>query len=282
MTTAIVLLTNQPYEPQISFYAGLASSDYEIFVVVDDNAAELPSPASDVHYVRIDDRECRPLGFENLNPMISKWKPGKCSAWEKAIYYFSHVETRHDHVWFIEDDVLVTSPSAIQRIDSRYGAVDVISAEYFANHDGDLRQDDWWWWRCIPTLLPLPWARSMVCAVRVSRPVLNLVGEFVPRTKAALARENAPILPFSRFARKLRHKRALGQFMDFPRYLFIEYIFHTLALHNNATIVVAEELSGVCWVKPHSVDDMLPDRLYHPLKDRASHESFREQLAARS
>src|SRR5215813_10961068 len=120
MTTAIVLLTNQPYGAQISFFETLASSDYEIFAVVDDNDVELP--ASSVQYIRVDDRVCRPLGFENLNPMISKWKPTKCSAWEKAIYHFSHVATHHDHVWFIEDDVLLTSTSAIQKIDRRYGA----------------------------------------------------------------------------------------------------------------------------------------------------------------
>src|SRR5262252_9533285 len=103
MTTAIVLLTNQPYEPQVSFFEALASDEYDVFVVVDDDTAALPP--SKVSYVRIDDRDCRPLGFENLNPMISNRKSSRCSAWEKAIYYFSRIETLHDHVWFVEDDV---------------------------------------------------------------------------------------------------------------------------------------------------------------------------------
>ena len=279
MTTAIVLLTKQPYEPQISFFEGLAANDYETFVVVDDN--EVALPASTVQYVRVDDQQCRRLGFESLNPMISKWKPSKCSAWEKAIYYFSHVATRHDYVWFIEDDVLVTSASAIQKIDRRYEPADIISAECVSNHVGDLRQGDWWWWRCVPKLLPLPWARSMVCAIRVSRSLLNVAGTFISSTRSALARENAPLFPFSRLARRLENKRAVGEFKDFPRYLFIEYVFHTLALHNGLTIVVAEELAGVHWTKQFTVDEMYPDRLYHPVKDRASHEAYREQLAAR-
>lgn len=280
MTTAIALLTNQPYAPQVSFFEELGSDEYEIFVVVDDDAAQLPS--STVTYVRIDDRDCRPLGFENLNPMVSNRKPSKCSAWEKAIYHFSRVETRHEHVWFVEDDVLVTAASAFEQIDRRYGPVDILSAECYSNPDGAFGREDWWWWRCVPRLLPLPWARSMVCAVRVSRSLLDRVGSFIPDTKNALARENAPSVPFSRLARKLRFKRQVGEFKDFPRYLFIEYLFHTLALHGGQTIIVAEELSGVHWSTPHRVEEMVPGRLYHPVKDPALHEIYREQLAARS
>src|SRR5262249_52607925 len=157
--------------------------------------------------------------------------------------------------------------------DRRYGAADIISADCFSNQEGDLGLSDWWWWRCVPNLLPPPWARSMVCAIRVSRTLLDLVGAFVPRTRDALARENAPLFPLTRLARRLKNKRAFGEFKEYPRYLFIEYVFHTLALHNGRTIVVAEELSGVHWAS-HDLRVMQPDWLYHPVKDRASHEAY--------
>ena len=49
--------------------------------------------------------------------------------------------------------------------------------------------------------------------------------------------------------------------------LYLEYVFHTLALHAGLSVVVAEELAGIRYRREWTLEEMAADCLYHPVKE---------------
>jgi hypothetical protein len=246
MKNAVVLLTVRPNLNQVEFFRQIEREHLDLFVVADDNGFD-KSGYGYLRWIQIDDAFCREAGFRRFNPMI--YKTFECSAWDKALYYFSCVNTSYDNVWIIEEDVFISRPDTIAKLDRKYGEADIISAANNVNHTGEL--DSWYWWQRIPVnALPLPWAWSMVCGVRLSRALLGAVKTFVGREE-------------------VRNAECLN----------IEFVFHTLALHQNLKVVTAEELKGVVWRKDWSLEELLPEGFYHPIKDVQRHAVLRQQLA---
>ena len=58
--------------------------------------------------------------------------------------------------------------------------------------------------------------------------------------------------------------------------LFIEYIFHTLALHNKLSVIKVQELSGVVYRKQWDESEMNSVTIYHPVKDRDFRNRYRK------
>jgi hypothetical protein len=253
---AIALLTFEPTENQIRFYRRFKHEGYDVFIVVDNN--NYARKDSGIKLIKIDDSLCASEGFVNLNPIITMKTQRSCSAWDKALYYFTKIDGAYQNIWFIEDDVFVPAVQTIVKMDRKYGEADIISNANTINKTGEL--ESWYWYKFIPPeRLPLPWASSMVCAVRLSRSLLRCVDSFLSLNKDFQSNE----------------KEMVGS------YLFIEYIFHTLALHNNLKVVVANELSGVVLHKSWQPQDINNDCLYHPLKTRFLHEVYRNTFARR-
>jgi hypothetical protein len=263
---AIAVLTRTPQPELLEFYARFVRLGYDVFAVVDDN--NFKAEQAEIYSIQIDDTECRGKGYFNLNPIIKK--ESGCSAWDKALYYFCLIDTSHDNVWFIEDDVFVPLPETIYKMDQKYGKADIISKENSVNELGVLI--DWFWWKCVPKKrLPPPWAKSMVCAVRLSRRLLKVLALFIQANKHKLRFTNIAI----KFANFLTQRKE-----DFPRkFYFVEYIFHTLALNNQLSVVIAKELCGIQWRKQWDVSEMDVETLYHPVKDANLHGYFRKILA---
>jgi hypothetical protein len=267
-TRALAVLTRTPSRELIAFYARFLPLGYEVFVVVDDNTLRVEYPG--IRFIQIDDDECRRNGFINFNPVVKK--ESRCSAWDKAVYYFCRIDNSHEHVWFIEDDVFVPFPETLLKLDEKYGKADIVSKDNNVNETGML--SGWFWWQFVPKgSLPPPWAHSMVCAVRLSRTLLDVLATFVQGNKTRLRLTNF-IIELARFAS--RRKDYLGQ-----KLLFIEYIFHTLALHNNCKIAVAKELAGIQWRNDWSVETMNAETLYHPFKNIAEQDNCRNVLLNR-
>jgi len=267
---AIAVLTHTPHPKLVEFYKRFVNLGYDVFFVVDDNEFEGEDRAAT--FVHVDDAKCRARGFFNLNPAIKK--ESGCSAWDKALYYFCRTDTSYDNVWFIEDDVFVPRPETVSNIDRKYGQADIISQDCFVNERGALDLYDWFWWRFVPRhQLPLPWAASMLCAVRLSKKLLSTFHMFM-RASALRLRLANRVMSVVNFLRRRQEQS------PFPRKcFFIEYMFHTLALHNQLSIVTAHELRGISWRTEWAVTDMNVDCLYHPVKDITSHELYREVLA---
>ncbi len=170
-------------------------------------------------------------------------------------------DVRYEHVWVIEDDVFVPTLAAISALDRKYPEADIVSKENTINTSGTTQ--GWFWWKFIDAdLLPLPWAKSMVCAVRFKPTVFTLLPGFVERWRAVYGIPD-------------------GGPLDYERPLLcIEYVFHTLALHAGLSVAVAEELEGVVYRRDWTVEEMQPGRLYHPVKQLDLQISYRRRLVS--
>ena len=283
---AIAVLTATPSDDLLEFYSGFVRLGYRVFVVVDDNHfkldnAEVKAKNTGVSLIQFKDYDCKKAGFFNFtvlfNPIVKKrnWNglQSGCSAWEKALYYFCCRDLSHDNVWFIEDDCFVPDHEIILNLDRKYENADIISADNVVNKDGVLdNQERWPWWRLVPkTILRPPWAHSLVVTVRLSRKMLADFASLVRSNKNKLRVTNTMITA-TKVVGLLRPKSL------WRKQFFIEFTFHTLALHNQLSVIKARELSGLVFRKEWDVSEMNRGTIYHPLKDRGSHNRYRKML----
>ena len=254
---ALALLTLRPDDRQVDFYRGIEADGYDLFVFVDD--PEFQPERDDVRYVFIDDWECANAGYYDFNPMFDKLS--RVSSWDKAVYFFAQLNpVPYEHVWLIEDDVFVPTLAAISALDRKYPEADIVSEANIINTSGTTQ--GWFWWKFIEAdLLPLPWAKSLVCAVRFKPTVFALLPPLVERWKA-------------------RYGVPDGGPLDYERPLpCIEFVFHTLALHAGLSVAVAEELAGIAYRRDWTLEEMKADCLYHPVKDLNRQVEYRRRWA---
>ena len=113
-------------------------------------------------------------GFFKSNQLKSKQG---CLAWDKALYFFTNVARDYSFVWFVESDVFIPSVQAFISLHELYSpSNDLVTADNVHNFDGRLK--DWPHWYLALDTLPLPWAKSMVCAMGCSRRLLSAVDEY--------------------------------------------------------------------------------------------------------
>lgn len=260
ITTAIALLTYRPDARQVAFYETMISAGYHVYVFVDDQDFAIPASAR-AQFVKIDDLACMAKGYAALNPLITHKKRLPVSAWEKALLFFCQLERRHAHVWFLEDDVFVPAVQTVTRIDADHPSADLLCKKNRLNLSGEMTT--WPWWKLVPSdILPLPWASSMVCAVRMSRPLLSHIDRFLTAHAGHMA-ERAII------ARNMNAQR---------KYLFIEFLFNTLALHAKLNVERPSGLGTIGWRAVWSREMISQGHIYHPVKDLDLQDSWRRSL----
>jgi len=213
-----------------------------IYICIDDNNHEIPGYDDEIKLIKINDEECVKNGFQNTHSKIR----GATSR-EKALYYFCTVDIDFNHIWFIEDDVFIPTVTTIDYLDNKYPRSDLLCAENFVvNTQSDVEKSSWNMWDnySIKTRYPLPWGKSMICAIRCSKKLLDCIQDY---------------------ARK------------YGELFMCEILFNTTALHNNLTILPIDELSGVVWRQKWKKHDnppvgtfdggsLKPTHLYHPVK----------------
>ena len=243
---AIALLTLNPKAEQIDFYRHINRTNCDLYCFVDDNSTQTIIDGF-INYIHIDDFFCARNGYKKFNPVIKKAGMPLVSAWDKAILYFCKLNRSYENVWFVEDDVFVPDINLFHKIDSLFPDDDLLTSRKTINTTGELA--GWAWWKSAAVSgLPLPWVRSMVCAMRASRRLLNAVDQHVAANK------------------------------DSEK--FIEYIFHTLALHNSLSVQEVKNLSGIVWRKDWAVENLNRETLYHPVKSISQQTEFRSFLLA--
>jgi hypothetical protein len=257
---ALAILTYRPHEVVIDFYSRIDREHYDLFVFVDDNEFKAPDHKN-IRFIQIEDAECAQHGYYNFNPTIKKkWH---CSAWDKAIYYFSRIDRGYQRVWFIEEDAAI------------------VSASNTLNETGEIRS--WYWWRYAPIQeFDLPWAWSMVCAVRIGRPVLDHLAKILADDPRRLHRYSPSRLVLRKVLKYLRLYKYFEGRRRFVTYPFIELVFHTIAANLGLKVAVAEELKEVHYRMDFDLSAMSDKYIYHPVKDPELQRRIREAFAASS
>jgi len=237
----ICFLTVRPNKLFIEFCEKLATSDYDVYICVDDNMYEVPTHDERIKIIKIDNKLCERHGFKSS----VWWLDGKACSRDKAMFYFCNKKIKYEYMWFIEEDVFIPTVSTIKLMDEKYKQGDLLSASNEIKNDRTL--NDWCHWEQVfrQIKLPPPYASSMICAVRISDKLLNSIHNYAKKYK------------------KL--------FID-------ETLFNTLALHDNLKVITPPELSGIYfrydW-KPHEIQTT---HLYHPIKDIGVQYAYRKGL----
>ena len=213
---------------------------HDVFLVIDDNTIHHSPHIENVNIVQVSDEQCinahyfKSSCWSNLKDIV---------AWDRALYYFNHVRTDYEHVWFIEDDVFFMDENIITNIDNQYPSTDLICAFHDINHDGNAAVGWNHWYNIIHRINP-PWAHSLVAISRLSRRLLNDVDNYVKGN---------------------------------THLIFIEALFNTLALHNSYSIAHPECISNtVTYDTQWNIKDLDIKNIYHPLKKIDDHKYIRE------
>jgi len=239
--TVVCFLCVCPNEKVIGF-ARKVSKEYKTYIICDDVKCKTPEDP-DITFLKITDQESASAGWTKSN--ITLQKP--TTAWDKVLYYFAVKDTSPAHVWIIEEDVFVPDAAVLTGIDAKYPDADLIAKQ----HVRDDEDPDFMWWHDAEGYLEKPHYRSLVCATRLSRRLLNAVVDFVDE-----------------------HKRLV----------FIEIIFNTLVVQKKFKLEMPEELSTIIWRHEWTAETLDSKHLFHPIKDVTIHDSYRvrlNQIAAR-
>jgi hypothetical protein len=233
--SALCFLTRRPSFETIRFAFELAQnlSFIDVFIIVDDNNYTNPLLiSSTVRFLQFNETVLRHYGFRGAN-IIGTGRP--CSAWDKALYYFSRQSTHHSFVWFIEDDVFIPSIKAFLSLHRLYSSsYDIVTPPVAYNING---KTNYWFWPTVPGTFVPPWANAMVCSIGCSRRLLSAVNEY---------------------AQWRGHL------------VFIEFIFHTLAIHDDQMKVVTPfELEPVVFRYKYALEHIKakPYNWWHPIKN---------------
>jgi len=229
-----------PNEIVIDFALQVAEN-YKVYIVCDNINCYTP-PSDIITYIKLSDQECAKAGFTKSNHAIPKVP----SAWDKALYYFCMIDKNPSYVWFIEEDVYIPRNTLLLDIDTTYPDADLIAKQNVKKEDDP---GFGWWHEADDTTLEQPIYRSMVCATRLSRALLNKIVDFV--------RMNDHLI-------------------------FIEILFNTIVSNEGMKLVMPEQLSTIIWRwdwTPEALDD---NHMFHPIKDVSLHRDYRDRLDQKS
>jgi hypothetical protein len=113
----------------------------------------------------------------------------------------------------------------------------------------------------------------MVCAIRMSKTLLRIVSSFIAKNADFQNSEDAASRVHSAENHAPQpHYSADGSPL---KYFFIEYLFHTLALHYKLKVVVAPELREILWIRKEKTQQIEEPFLYHPVKEIGLHDAYR-------
>jgi hypothetical protein len=235
---AIGLICRRPDAIWLDFLSGF--KQYDVFVIADDNTTdfrELKDKHPDIQLIQINPAECENQGFTDTNAVYF----GKITAWDKALLYFALKNITYDHVWLFEDDVFFYNEQTIKNIDLKFPQSDLLSSPYKASTGAS---KDWWWWPKIQIALEPPYFNAMVCAIRVSRNLLN----------------------------EIKHYAATNNSL-----FFLEALFPTVALKKNLAYDNPKQLVQVHY--RYDWTAFSKKHIFHPVKSLELHKKARKDIS---
>ena len=236
---SICVICRKPNQVWVDFLSKF--THYDIYIMVDDNSenyTELFSSFSNINILQVNNEECEKHGFQNMTFCTTK---KNITAWEKAVYYFSTINTKYQHIWFMEDDVLFYNEQTLLNIDLQYNDHDLLSSSYGENINGS---KDTWHWCKINIEFPPPYYCAIGCCVRMS-------ADFIARIKD--------------YANK--HKTLF----------FLEALFPTLCMKYTMKYSTPSEFNRVAFRQNIvSIDEI---NIFHPVKQFDKHDILRRVVS---
>lgn len=244
--TAIVFLTNLPNKGTIDFAENIdKETNFEVFIVVDNNDVHFDRVINGVDYIQMSDAKCKHLGYAGCNiDGKSTHIQKEVIAYDKCIYALCETYLdMFDYVWIFEDDVFIPCIDTIKNLNEKYGSYDLVTPNNFHRNNNAL---DWHWKHIVDKIQP-PYYFSMVCAMGISRAMLNKIKEYVE---------------------------------EYNQLFYIEVMFNTIAMQNNLSAISPLELKSIVWMGDFGINEwlLLPDNIFHPLKQIDDHDYYRKTI----
>jgi hypothetical protein len=242
MKNIICFLTVKPSKEFYNFTKTFKNKDYDVYIVIDKNGYMIPDYDGYIPIIEVNNYNCESRGYKNTLYYLEH----KACARDKALYYFSMTRQQFKHLWLIEEDVFIPNVNIIPTIDTKYPDVDLLCKDN--KIISNINQTyEWHWPKAKPYILvPLPWACSLICAVRISPKLLCCIANYA--------------------------KWYSTLFLD-------EALFNTLAVHNKLSIKKIDELSRLEFDKKWNINEISENYLYHPIKNFKDHQFLRQYIA---
>lgn len=238
--SAICLISHYPTKEWMDFL--FLFQRYDVYIIVDDNSKnyqeEYGKIYQNINFIQIENDAYKAAGYidrDFANEIIS--------GWHKALYYFSRICTKHDHVWFFEDDVFFYSEKTLRKIDDEYPDSDLLSQGLTVNEEGP--ESDVWHWYKITMKYEPPFYNTMVCISRLSRELLSKISDYA---------------------------------YEYKTLFFIEAMFPTLAIKHNLKNDCPKEFYTVYYRNEFDLFKLNKTNLYHPIKRKDIYPILREQI----
>ena len=244
MDTSLCIICRTPNDVWVKFLNGFTNYT-DICIVVDDNEidyVDMYKEYTRVKIIQIPNQACLDAGFKNL---VKVTIPKEVTAWEKALYYFSFVNTNYKNVWFLEDDVFFFDENTLLNLDLKYIDDDLItSSSCFGDHTST-----WCWTPVLEINLPNPIYHCMCCVARMSKRMVDEVKLY--------ACVNGTLT-------------------------FLEALFPTMCRLKEFVHTMPYQLQNcippeVCEIKIEHFNNST-DHLWHPIKNMETHQLFRSLL----
>lgn len=235
--SCVCLICFKPNDIWVNFLSKFIK--YNVYIIIDDNSKDYREDYSkfkNINIVQIIDDDCRKNGVINMNFLILR---KDVSGWEKAVYYFSFVNTVYDNVWFFEDDVFFYSEKTLLDIDSNYNKCDLLSNFYTENTCGNKTS---WHWNKIDIKFSPPYYYAMVCCIRLSSDLLLRIKDYANK---------------------------------YNTLFFLEALFPTLCKKYDLQYNTPYQFRNIIWRKNYIDTDLDRSGLFHPIKNTMKHEYYR-------
>ena len=245
MKTAVVFLSNRPSKETLDFADEVYDkSKFDVFVIVDDTEYILPFVSKKHVAYTVTDHESKSNGYVGCNIAKGHTHINKdVIAWDKFLFIFCEVLTSYDYVWVFEDDVFIPFVNTIAKLHDNYSVYDLVTPNNFAKTDNAM---DWHWKSIISRIKP-PYHYSMVCAMGISRRLLDKVKEYKQKNN---------------------------------RLFHIEVMFNTIAMQSGLKVKDPLELKSFVWMGEWSINEflLLPNNVFHPKKETSEHPEYRKRI----
>ena len=240
---AVVFLCKELHTETANFANSVyKETDFEVFVVVD-NEQQIEQQY-EFAVIQINDKVCIDNGYVGCNIPKSTHINKEVIAWDKFLYTFCELMDSFDFVWVFEDDVFIPSVATINNLHNKYCTASLVTPNNFRKSDKIMD----WHWRHIFDKIEEPYFYSMICAIGISRKVLNKIKEYV-------------------------HKN--------NKLFYQEAMFNTIAMQDRDMLVLDPvELKSIVWMGNWGIDEflLLPNNVFHPMKDLSSYPFYRQMI----